>query len=788
MSAVDLTRRQAMMLLGSALVARPRLALTSEVQTIAPQPYFATVLRALGLLDKLGSPVAPAHAEEVAALSRRNDADAVSRAENILSRYVILQVTLQPDGYASTTAGQAQRLLIEQGWRVFLVRIVNPLDNREQLRVSVERWPPLFTDSTFASRAGVFDVASVAPYLADAAIRPEMHSDDSSSGRLSGFDVEYRVLQIYSRDRGTRRAEFDFFTADQPYSWFFAKNLRRGVSLDFECLPARDVALRVLDADGLGCVAALTIKDRFGRVYPAQAMRLAPDMRFHAQIYRGDGETVKLPDGEYVVAGTRGPEYIPTAQPLVVNGRNDRCEIRLQRWIDPSAWHWYPGETHIHAAGCAHYEHPTEGVTPETMIRHVRGEGLAIGQVLSWGPGWYYQKQFFQGHAISPAATLEHPDLQLANNATWQPRATAKDAQSVLRYDLEISGFPSSHCGHLVLLRLREQDYPGSRAIQDWPSWNLPILRWARAQGAVLGYAHCGGGMTTGVDELPNYEVPPMDGHGTQEAIVDVTHGLVDFLSGCDTDPVSELNAWYHMLNCGFRLAMVGETDYPCLFERVGNGRSYVRMDRRPIGDAGYEDWLSNLRRGRLYCGDGRSHFLEFTVQGRSSGDDDVKLTSAATVRVAALVAARLEERSERTSALPAAGMSEPPWHLERARIGDRRVVAVELVVNGTVAERIELVADGAPRHLQLDVSIAGSSWLALRILPSGHTHPVFVTVNEQPLRASRRSAQWCQACIDRLWSVKSRFFRETERDAARDAFDHARAVYARIAAESEVA
>ncbi len=89
------------------------------------------------------------------------------------------------------------------------------------------------------------------------------------------------------------------------------------------------------------------------------------------------------------------------------------------------------------------------------MIRHARGEGLSIGDVLTWGPSWYYQKQFFTGHAESPAATLEHPELQAANHTSLQSHATPEDAESTLRYDVEVSGFPSSHAGHLVLLRLR---------------------------------------------------------------------------------------------------------------------------------------------------------------------------------------------------------------------------------------------------------------------------------------------------------------------------------------------
>jgi hypothetical protein len=407
--------------------------------------------------------------------------------------------------------------------------------------------------------------------------------------------------------------------------------------------------------------------------------------------------------------------------------------------------------------------------------------------VLTWGPSWYYQKQFFTGHAESPPAGLEHPELQAANSVTLVPRATPKDAESQLRYDVEVSGFPSSLCGHLVLLRLKEQDYPGTQMIEDWPSWNLPILKWVRAQGGYGGYAHCGAGMVVDSTDLPNYEIPPFDSIGTNEAIVDVTHGYADFISGCDTPAIAELNAWYHMLNCGFRLALVGETDYPCITgERPGRGRSYVRLDHRPTDDSGYDAWVHNLMQGHLYCGDGRSHFLEFTVHGRASGDDDVVLAKAGNVAVEALVAARLEPTpTPETEAIR--GNLDGTWHLEHARIDNTRTVAVELVVNGIAADRKTLLADGAPHPVRFDVAIARSSWVALRILPSGHTHPVFVQVAGQKIRASKRSAQWCRTCVDKLWHVKSPLMRDSEVADAAQAYDHARASYDAILKESEV-
>jgi hypothetical protein len=83
-------------------------------------------------------------------------------------------------------------------------------------------------------------------------------------------------------------------------------------------------------------------------------------------------------------------------------------------------------------------------------------------------------------------------------------------------------------------------------------------------------------------------------------------------------------------------------------------------------------------------------------------------------------------------------------------------------------------------------VSIDRSSWIALRILGSAHTNPIFAIVGRRPIRASRRSAEWCLASVDRCWSQKMPRIRVREREAASRAYDHARAVYRRLLAESD--
>src|SRR5439155_12117944 len=194
---------------------------------------------------------------------------------------------------------------------------------------------------------------------------------------------------------------------------------------------------------------------------------------------------------------------------------------------------------------------------------------------------------------------------------------------TLLRYDLEVSGFPSSHCGHLVLLRLRDQDYPGARQIEDWPTWDLPILTWAKAQGAVTGFAHSGLGLAVQSKELPNYDMPNFDGIGANEYIVDVAHDVVDFISTADTPFLHELNIWYHTLNCGFRTRVSGETDFPCMSdERVGAGRSYVKLD----ANLTYDGWCAGIRSGRSCVSDGTSHLLDFHVGDARVGEQGSEL------------------------------------------------------------------------------------------------------------------------------------------------------------------
>jgi hypothetical protein len=345
-----------------------------------------------------------------------------------------------------------------------------------------------------------------------------------------------------------------------------------------------------------------------------------------------------------------------------------------------------------------------------------------------------------------------------------------------------VSGFPSSHCGHLVLLRLREQDYPDTRQIEDWPTWDLPVLKWAKAQNAIVGFAHSGHGLQVQSRELPNYELPPYNSIGANEYIVDVTHDAVDFISAADTPFVYELNIWYHTLNCGFRTRISGETDFPCITDhRVGGGRSYVHLPQTLTYDA----WCEGVRAGRSYVSDGFSHLMNFTCNGLEAGTNgsEVRLERTGTVKVTVTAACLLSEIS---SGPPAPSRTQSQWSPEYARIAALREVTVEAIVNGHPVATQRLAADGRPRDLAFDIPLQRSSWIAVRILGSAHTNPIFVLLGGRPVRASKRSADWCLKGVDQCWSQKSPRINAAERPAAERAYNHARERYRQILSESD--
>ena len=769
--------------------------ITPAIATVAAverQPLAANVARVVQALQIAGSPLPHDSLKRLEELAESDDDPAVVRElQGLLDPQCLVVVNINPESRVKVGAGMAKPILDQRGWTNFLVKVVNEAGVTAPLNCLSPQAEPMVKRSTSAASPKI----SISP--AESGRRwldLAMVTSQPLTETLSGLAVEYRILQLYSRDMGPREATLSMHVGQGTQDLGF----RSEIPILFQCRSSIQVPLSIRDHDGTPTVCSLLVRDEQGRVYPNPSRRLAPDFFFHEQVYRGDGETLDLAPGRYRIAAYRGPEYHEQTYELEVKADTAPAplKIELKRWIHMAERGWFSGDHHVHAAGCAHYENPTEGVKPEDMMRHLIGEDLNVGCVLSWGPCWYFQKQFFDGKV----SALSKPG-------------------NLMRYDVEVSGFPSSHAGHLCLINLTEDDYPGTKSIEEWPTWTVPVLKWGKQQGGVVGYSHSGWGLALpdylpdgsrgalpntwgggrdrsgrAADKLPDYAMPPFDGIGANEFIVAVVHDACDFISAVDTPVIWELNIWYHTLNCGYRSRISGETDFPCIYgERVGLGRSYVNLPDRTAATLDYAEWAAGIRAGRSYVTDGMSHLLHFSVNGTEVGSgsgattSQVALPTSGPVKVKCQVAAMLPaERDELGKAIAGKRLDEKPyWHLERARVAGTRQVPVEVIVNGQVAAKQLIDADGAVKDLTFDIDLPHSAWIAIRVLPSMHSNPIFAEVAGKPIRASRRSAQWCREAVDVCWQKKHRSFRQEEVQAAKEAYDFARRTYDQIANES---
>jgi hypothetical protein len=815
-----------------AAVAAPHVAVPAGLRVVAVdgQPLAANIQRLTEALEYLGAPLPLDLRTE---LSRAGKARDATRLQELLDPRVLLAVHINPEVRVKVGRGPAPAVLQQAGYTPVVVKVVNESTGTQRLRIGSPQAGPVYAGMSVLSAARMQQTHlrenENITGRTDRFLDVEMFTAPPMTENLSGLEVEYAVALIYAHEAGRREATITFDVGQGTQDLGF----RAELPILCDVRPAMAVRLTVHDHDGTPTLGRFQFVDQQGHVFPPQAKRQAPDLFFQKHIYRADGETVPLPPGELTMFYGRGPEYrwierkvtVPAATPPEARQGGFEITVQLERWIHPEARGYYSGDHHIHASGCAHYTVPSEGVRPEDMFRQVKGEALNVGSVLTWGPGFDFQQQFF----AATADELSEPLTQF-------------------KYDIEVSGFGSQALGHLCLLNLREQIYPGAAGSRNWPTWTLPVLRWARAQGGFGGYAHSGSGLgiepkaasrrlleqldangdgqldpaeaargllpepfgsidTNGngrlseaelvashdrvADHLPNLAIPELNSVGAQEIFVTAAHGACDFISSMDTERVREWNAWYHLMNCGLPIKTSGETDFPCMSgTRVGQGRTYVQLGK--VDHVEYARWCEGVARGRSYVSDGYAHALEFSVGGARAGDE-VKLAAAGAVAVRAVVAFSPETPLEAThgGAIPVGGrryvgdtilMREPK---EFDPVYQRGARMVEVVVNGRVVASREVPADGREHALEFTVPIERSSWVALRQFPQMHTNPVNVMVGGKPIRASRASAQWAIGCIDQLWRVRGSRIAPAERGEAQQAYNEARALYRRIAEEA---
>ena len=236
---------------GAAALGGVARAFAADTAGIAPQPYFASVGRTLDAMAKLGAPLQSADAERIATLTQANDAAAVAEAETLLDRYTLARLEIDAAGVGSVIPGGAAPTLVEQGWRLFLVRIANPTGRNDRINFSTgpfSRTPGRMSVGGFSvsQRAYLMDTLKKGPLIEKMWLMTQMYGAmpvpplGFQALPLSTFAVEYQVIQVFSRDAGKHEAKLALTMLSNVQGLFAPSSSRM---FAFDCLPSRTVAL-----------------------------------------------------------------------------------------------------------------------------------------------------------------------------------------------------------------------------------------------------------------------------------------------------------------------------------------------------------------------------------------------------------------------------------------------------------------------------------------------------------------------------------------------------------------
>ena len=347
-----------------------------------------------------------------------------------------------------------------------------------------------------------------------------------------------------------------------------------------------------------------------------------------------------------------GFEYKPLEIKVPESGQ---VKARLERWIDMPKRGWYSGHTHIHTTDAGM---PVQFTSHWPMVS--RAEGLNLSAILTLKGEW-------ETHAI------------YANEFPVGVRKSISTEDHIITYGQE---YRSNPYGHLAFLGLDYLIMPissgalGEMGGPDYPP-NSVILDEALDQGAITIGAHFGNFISEGKQIKTPW---PSTGF---EMPTDVALGKMQLAEVYGAG--GQLEIWYDLLNCGFKLPATAGPDWAI----KDTPRVYAFL-----GDSAFNErnWIKALQAGRSFIT--RGPMLFFKVNDQMPGTVFNKRGSSASFRVQAEALA-LDKQ------LP-----------------------VEIVFNG------EVIETGIEPDFSLEIKESG--WLAARC-DGAHSNPVYIEFDARP-------------------------------------------------------
>jgi hypothetical protein len=165
-------------------------------------PSAAQQVRQLEAMAYLGQPFGAADLRRIhEAIANPNESAAVQALESILDAHALLIVDINPESRVKVEEGTAKPELVEAGTRLFLVKVINKAHVRAPLVVQSPNSGDVYIRSNgdpappirLSPQESKERWANISLYQ-----RPPMRA------RLSGLELEYAILEVYSRDAGQR--------------------------------------------------------------------------------------------------------------------------------------------------------------------------------------------------------------------------------------------------------------------------------------------------------------------------------------------------------------------------------------------------------------------------------------------------------------------------------------------------------------------------------------------------------------------------------------------------------
>jgi len=467
-------------------------------------------------------------------------------------------------------------------------------------------------------------------------------------------------------------------------------------------------------ASGPGGVFEIEVVDRQTREPLACRMHLtntageslkAPRVPFWHDHFTFDGKvSLKLPKGDYDFTIEHGLEYSPqTGRFTMDNFSKDKKTFELERFADMAAEGWWSGDIDVarHAVDL-----------PLLM----RAEDLHIVTLITWP-----NREVLLPSGYDPARTL----VSFDKNRFVHVGAgiDARDGGTLLLLNLA-RPLPleslSTQLGSLEQSKANN-GWADARRVADW---DLPL--WIAS------------------GKLDSVQVLNSDIRRSTEKGSRPKKQTGKPLDGSEFDGADGQGRWaeaiyYHLLNCGLRIAPTAGSGSGEFANPLGFNRMYVHVE----GELTYDRWWEGVRAGRVTITNGP--LLRPIVEGELPGF---------------VFRAEAGQQIELEMALNFA-----------SREG---VSAIEVLKNGEVVHSVS-----TPDFIQAGgnlptVTFNGSGWVLIRAaasVPSGHrlaiTAPYYVEIGGEP-RISRKSAEFFLA-----WAND----RATASKATQNAADHAQAI-----------